>query len=148
MPRCPNPECGKEVEEGAVYCPHCGTKLAKAAKRNILITVCVILLVIFSLIHLSNMLDYATIYGDFSGSIGQLFFGAFALVAAYFLWKSEEIGGILGIVYAIFSMIAPLSVTIHPEAIPFEYGVYDIIFDVCSSIVLIIFLGIGWKSLK
>ena len=27
MPRCPNQECGKEVEEGAVYCPFCGTRI-------------------------------------------------------------------------------------------------------------------------
>lgn len=27
MPRCPNPECGKEIEEDAVYCPFCGTRV-------------------------------------------------------------------------------------------------------------------------
>jgi len=27
MPHCLNPECGKEIEESAVYCPFCGTQI-------------------------------------------------------------------------------------------------------------------------
>lgn len=155
MPRCPNPECGKEIEEDAVYCPFCGTKLAEvkaqptaAIKRHVSITACVILLCICFLIHILSIVDFIT-YGDLTGSIGQLFFGAFALVAAYFLWKSEETGGIIGIIYAILATIGGLSAFLYPEDITFEYTVYDfIIFDVCFNVVLIVLIAIGWKHLK
>lgn len=144
-------KCGREIEEDTIYCPFCGTNLKTKdqpitkTKRHVSITLCVILLCVFFLLHIFNMIDFMT-YGYLTESVGQLFFGVFVLVAAYFLWKSEGIGGIIGIAYAILSIISVLSLPfVLPEA---EYSIYDIIFDVCSNIVLIILIIIGWKHLE
>lgn len=146
---CPN--CGREIEENAAYCPFCGAKLEEtpaqpptAIKRHVSITLSVILLCIFFLVHILNMIGFLT-EEDLAASLGQLFFGMFALVAAYFLWHSKGIGGVIGIMYAILSTISSLSLPFSEEI---EYSVYGIIFDVCFNIVLIILIVIGRKSLK
>lgn len=149
MPFCPN--CGKEVSEGAVFCPSCGSKLAEsevrpttAKKRHLSITVCAILLFICVVPHIINMVDFMS-YGDIAGSISQLFFSIFALVAGYFLWKSKKIGGIIGLAYAIITAIASL---VSFAYVPQWYPVIDLIFDLSFSTAIIILIVVGWKHLK
>ena len=149
------PGCGKKIEEDAVYCPFCGAKLAEAPaqpptaiKRHVAITASIILLCVFSLMHVLNMIDFIT-YEYTTGIILQLFFGAFALVAAYFLWKSEGMGGVLGIIYAVLQMLCALSAFLYPEGLPGgQYTLFDLALDTCINVVLIILIVIGRKSLR
>lgn len=149
MPFCLN--CGKEVSEVAVFCPSCGSKLAESearpireVKRHLSITICAILLFICALIHIINMGDFMA-YGDFAGSIAQLFFSIFALVAGIFLWKSKEIGGIIGIAYGILSTIALLSFLAYFSE---WVTVYGLIIDLFLNTAIIILIIVGWKHLK
>lgn len=87
------------------------------------------------------MVDFVVNYEYLTGSITQLFFSIFALVAGCFLLKSKEIGGIIGIAYAILTASDTLLVAQ-------ELSVYWIIFDVSLSIAIIILIVIGWKHLK
>jgi hypothetical protein len=149
MPFCPN--CGKEVSEVAVFCPFCGTELAgpearpiTEVKRPLSVTICAILLFISALIHIINMVDFIIIY-DLVGSIGQLFFSIFAIVAGCYLWKSKEIGGIIGLAYAILSTIAVLSfLSFFSEWVT----IYGLIIDFSLNTAIIILIIVGWKHLK
>ena len=149
MPFCPH--CGKEIREGAAFCPFCGTRLIESEappiterKRHLSITACAILLFVCALIHIINMVDFILIY-DLAGSVAQLFFSIFALVAGCFLWKLKEIGGIIGIAYAILSTIATLSfLSFFSEWVT----VYDVIIDFSLNIAIIILIIVGWKHLK
>lgn len=149
MPYCPN--CGKEVSEVAVFCPYCGSKLAESGarpitevKRHLSIIICAILLFISALIHIINMGDFMA-YGDFAGSIGQLFFFIFALVAGLFLLKSKEIGGIIGLAYGILSTIASLAFLAYFSE---WVTVYGLIIDFSLNTAIIILIIVGWKHLK
>jgi hypothetical protein len=148
---CPNPECGKEVKEGAVFCPFCGTRLAESeprptteTKRHISVTVCAVLLFISSFIHIINIVDFIA-YGDLTSSIIQLFMCIFAGVAGYLLLKSKQIGAIIGIAYSSISIISSISLVVQ---LPAYFTVYDIIFDLCLDTATIILIVIGWKHLK
>lgn len=149
MPFCP--DCGKEIRESAVFCPSCGTELASRearpiteVKRHLSITICAILLFICALIHIINMVDFILIY-DLAGSVAQLFFSIFALVAGCFLWKSKEIGGIIGIAYGIISTIVTLAFLAYFSE---WVTVYDVIIDFSLNIAIIILIIVGWKHLK
>ena len=149
MPFCPN--CVKEVSEGAVFCPFCGTKLAESearptteTKRHISVTVCAVLLFTSSFIHIINMVDFIA-YGDFAGSIIQIFMCIFAAVAGYLLLKSKQIGAIIGIAYSIISIISSISLVLQLSA---YLTVYDILLDLCLDTATIILIVIGWKHLK
>jgi len=149
MPFCAN--CGKEVSEGAVFCPSCGSKLAELearpiteVKRPLSITICAILLFICALIHIINTVDFIVIY-DLAGSISQLFFSIFALVAGCFVWKSKEIGGIIGIAYGILSTIALLSFLAYFSE---WVTVYGLIIDFSLNTAIIMLIIVGWKHLK
>ncbi|MCK4354205.1 MAG: hypothetical protein KAW83_03020 [Dehalococcoidia bacterium] len=139
------------MKEGAVFCPFCGTKLAESGarpitevKRHLSITICAILLFICALIHIINMGDFMA-YGDFAGSIGQLFFVLFALIAGLFLWKSKEIGGIIGLAYGIISTIATLALLAYFSE---WVTVYGLIIDFSLNTAIIILIIVGWKHLK
>ena len=148
MPFCPN--CGKELRESAIFCPSCGSKLAQSEtlltasiKRHPTITSSAILLFISALIHIINLVNFISI--DYLvGSIGQLFFTIFALVAGCYLWKSKEIGGIIGLAYAILRMIA----TFVFIAYFLEWvDVYGLILDFLLITAIIILVIVGWKHL-
>lgn len=150
------PRCGKETGEDAIYCPFCGTNLIErktqpttTIKRHTSITMSVILLSVFFIIDFISIVDAVT-FSDLSYFYVRLFIGVLVLVAVYFLWKSKEIGGILGIVYSIIGMIIGLVNFILkiPDPSGFTFTVYDLIFYEVGSIALIILIAIGWKSLK
>ena len=84
-------------------------------------------------------------YGDFAGSIGQLFFVLFALIAGLFLWKSKEIGGIIGLAYGIISTIATLALLAYFSE---WVTVYGLIIDFSLNTAIIILIIVGWKHLK
>ena len=150
------PGCGKEIEEDAVYCPFCGAKLAEASaqqptarKRHVAITASVILLCFFFLMYILTVIDFITYEGFTTGAILHLFMGAFALVAAYFLWQSKGIGGVIGIVYALIEMLWPLtSYSLGLYALGIQYALLDLAFDTGLDAILIILIVIGRKSLK
>jgi hypothetical protein len=151
MQFCPNPECRKEVKEGAVFCRFCGTKLAESearptteTKRHLSVTICAVLLFISAFIHIINIVDYMT-YGDPATSIIQLFMCIFAAVAGYLLLKSKQIGAIIGIAYTIISIISSVSLVVQ---YPAYFTVYDIMLDLCLDTATIILIVIGWKHLK
>jgi hypothetical protein len=73
--------------------------------------------------------------------------GAFALVAAYFLWQSKGIGGVIGIMYAVIEMLWSLSsLGLYPLGI--QYTLLDLVFDMGFDTILIILIVIGRKSLR
>jgi hypothetical protein len=154
MPVCPN--CGKEVKEGAVFCPFCGTKLAKskaqpttAIKRRTSITVCAILLFVCCLIHILNMYNLIVVWEELVGSSIELFFSVLALVAGCFLWKSKEIGGIIGIEYAILTTLYAVFIG-YSDMLGIEYNllILGIFLDVPLCIAIVTLIVVNWKHLK
>jgi len=149
MPFCPT--CGKGVSEHASFCPSCGSKLAESevrptasVKRHPMITACAILLFICAFIHFVNMVEFALIY-DLTASIVQLFFSIFALVAGGYLWKSREIGGIIGIAYGVLQTIATLAfLNFFSEWVT----AFDLTIDLSLNIAVIILVILGWKHLR
>lgn len=117
-----------------------------ALNRTIPITLSVILLSIFALIHISNVIIYFT-SSNLYYILSNLFLGLIALSAAKFLLKSEKAGGIIGITYAILELI--LIILLSTSNLQYT-SIVETYMSILTVAIIVLFglLCFGWKSLN
>jgi uncharacterized paraquat-inducible protein A len=145
MPQCR--QCKTLNESDAEYCTGCGSVITPGIewkeKRNVFITASIFLLALFVILYvpaiLSDVMENAGIE-IVTTDFARLGLG---LVAIVLLLKSNKMGAYLAIIFAILELAG----VIKGLAEPSDTQVLNIV-DFLLTLLMLVFIAGGWKSLK
>ena len=143
--------CGKEIDDDAIYCSYCGVKVSIEEERkeehNILniniiskesTKLFLILLVVGLISSIVNIIIYNT-------TIQVIFVLIFA-ISIFSIWRLNRIGITILMIFALFESI--VSILYYFRSVDHEYLLPNLIIDELFYIIIIILILINWKKFK